>query len=90
MMAAEARDRHVTDSMPKPLKSWERKNPDDVFRLWEPYVCPECRRESLFGYYFADEEGRHQSTHYVCTFWSSVPGAQRCGWHGWTVPEGGK
>ena len=50
--------------------------------------CPDCGHDSLFGYLFRNEEGKHMHTHYVCTFWASgKPGGEgRCGWHGWSVP----
>lgn len=80
--ARAAKERHLKDSKPKPH---EVKQPGDTFRLWNPYLCPECESESLFEFYYADEEGRHQHTGYICTFWPA--GGEKCGWQGWTVPE---
>lgn len=58
---------------------------DITFKLELP--CPDCGNRRLIGYAFLDQEGRHQHTHYICTWWPSYGAAatQRCGWHGWTV-----
>lgn len=47
--------------------------------------CPRCGNRHILYYLLTDEQGRHQHTHYVCTFWGSGRQAA-CGWHGWTVP----
>ena len=53
-------------------------------------LCPKCNNQTLVAVFYVEETGEHQHTHYHCMFWSStgtVPGDNRCGWHGWTVPS---
>lgn len=53
-------------------------------RVWDATLpCPDCGNMSVIGFLYLDQHGRHQHTHYVCTFWAAK---DRCGWHGWTVP----
>jgi hypothetical protein len=56
------------------------------------YPCPNCgQSDTVLGYYFASEDGKHQHTRYVCTFWRSGLDAggymqhNPCGWSGWTA-----
>jgi hypothetical protein len=61
--------------------------------------CPNCGESRLLGFLYLNQHGKHMHTHYVCTFWKSEedPGVymdpdhdstvNRCGWHGWVVPE---
>lgn len=52
------------------------------------YPCPKCGNDTVLGFYYRQEQGRHQHTHYVCQFWGSGGTADenRCGWHGWVIP----
>jgi len=69
-------------------------------RVWDVDLpCPECGNRSVIGFLYLDQHGHHQHTHYVCTFWKSPDdrsvyltagydaSKDRCGWHGWGVPE---
>ena len=54
-------------------------------RLLPDEPCPRCGNRTVLRYLLTDELGRHQHTHYVCTFLGEGRRAN-CGWHGWTVP----
>lgn len=61
--------------------------------LCDEYPCPDCGQRKIIGYYFVTEEGHHQHTYYVCTFWPSAINpdgshttTKRCGWQGWRIP----
>ena len=57
-------------------------------------VCPRCGQKRILAYLLVNEDGGHEHTRYVCTFWPSNKGLAamdpnrlpRCGWEGWTVP----
>lgn len=48
--------------------------------------CPRCGNKKVLCYLLTDEDGQHQHTYYVCTFYGRGRRAS-CGFHGWTVPS---
>lgn len=54
-----------------------------AFKTDQP--CPQCGVAKVLGFLYLSERGTHQHTHYVCLSWPAT--GERCGWHGWTVPD---
>lgn len=74
----------TTGAPDKRPENWEDKQIHFAFKL-DGVLCPRCKCYGLIGYYFRTLEGAHQHTYFVCPLWPA--GGQRCGWHGWSVPE---
>lgn len=73
-----------------PPKSYKAES----FKVGPDYPCPNCGQpDTLMGYYLASEDGRHQHTRYICTYWPIAPRTddgpwvetKPCGWSGWTA-----